>query len=128
MAKEHERNISRTSRPDAPSAERLAELEHLLALCEVQSVRSGVPFPLGAHFRGSGVNFAIFSRHATGIRLDFFDRPDEATERKEDQTFGSAGRQDPHAGSLEPGSPCTNIARASQIASSTSFMTQELSL
>jgi isoamylase len=45
---------------------------------EVQSVRSGVPFPLGAHLRGSGVNFAIFSRHAIGVRLDFFDRPDDA--------------------------------------------------
>ena len=64
-------------RPGAPSAEQLAELERLLSLCEVQAVRSGVPFPLGAHRRGNGVNFAIFSRHATGIRLDLFDRPED---------------------------------------------------
>ena len=65
-------------RPGAPSAEQLAELERLLSLCEVQAVRSGVPLPLGAHRRGNGVNFAIFSRHATGVRLDLFDRPEEA--------------------------------------------------
>ncbi len=53
----------------------MADLDRLLALCEVQSARSGVPLPLGAHVRGNGVNFAIFSRHATGVRLDLFDQP-----------------------------------------------------
>jgi glycogen operon protein len=61
-----------------PSAEQLAELERLLKLCEVQAVRSGVPLPLGAQPRGDGVNFAVFSRHATGVRLDLFARPEEA--------------------------------------------------
>ena len=46
-------------------------------LCEVQAVRSGAPLPLGAHMRGNGVNFAIFSRHATGVRLDLFDRAED---------------------------------------------------
>jgi glycogen operon protein len=55
------------------NAEELAELERLLSQCEVQTVRSGVPFPLGAHVRSNGVNFAVFSRHADGVRLDFFD-------------------------------------------------------
>jgi glycogen operon protein len=59
-------------------AEQLDELERLLALCEVQAVRSGSPLPLGAYARGNGVNFAIFSRHATGVRLDLFDRADDA--------------------------------------------------
>jgi glycogen operon protein len=63
---------ARSGRP-----EHLDELERLLALCEVQSVRSGSPLPLGAHVRGDGVNFAIFSRHATGVRLDLFDREDD---------------------------------------------------
>ncbi len=58
-------------------AESMADLDRLLALCEVQSARSGVPLPLGAHVRGNGVNFAIFSRHATGVRLDLFDLPEE---------------------------------------------------
>jgi glycogen operon protein len=61
------------------SAEQLDELEHLLQLCEVQGVRSGAPLPLGAHTRGYGVNFAIFSRHATGVRLDLFDRVEDAS-------------------------------------------------
>ncbi len=64
---------------DAPSrAEELAELERLLSQCEVRPVRSGVPLPLGAHPRGDGVNFAIFSRNATAVRLDLFSRPEDA--------------------------------------------------
>lgn len=65
-------------RAGAPSAGQLAELERLLSLCEVQAVRSGVPFPLGAHSRGNGVNFEIFSRHASGVRLDLFVHLDAA--------------------------------------------------
>ena len=61
------------------SAEELAELERLLASCEVQAVRSGAPLPPGAHPRGDGVNFAIFSRHASGVRLDLFAHPEDAT-------------------------------------------------
>jgi glycogen operon protein len=60
-------------------AEQLDELERLLQLCEVQTVRSGAPLPLGAHVRGNGVNFAIFSRHATGIRLDLFESAEDKT-------------------------------------------------
>lgn len=67
----------RGARPGAPSVEQLAELERLLSLCEVQAIRSGMPFPFGAHLRGNGVNFAIFSRHATGVRLDLFDHPED---------------------------------------------------
>jgi glycogen operon protein len=68
---------TRVSQPHS-NAEQLAELERLLKLCEVQAVRSGVPLPLGAHPRGEGVNFAIFSRHATGVRLDLFAHPEDA--------------------------------------------------
>jgi glycogen operon protein len=57
----------------------LDELERLLQSCEIQAVRSGTPLPLGAHPRGNGVNFAMFSRHATGVRLDLFDRADAAS-------------------------------------------------
>jgi isoamylase len=62
-----------------PSEAQLAELERLLSLCEVQAVRSGVPFPLGAHPRGKGVNFALFSRHAEGVCLQFFDLPEDVS-------------------------------------------------
>ena len=59
-------------------ADQLDELERLLESCEVQAVRSGAPLPLGAHLRGNGVNFAIFSRHAAGVRLDLFDHAEDA--------------------------------------------------
>ncbi|MGA8184480.1 MAG: glycogen debranching protein GlgX [Terriglobia bacterium] len=68
----------RSARRNARSLEELAELDRLLSLCEVQSVRSGVPFPLGATVRANGINFAVFSRHATGVRLDLFNRPEDA--------------------------------------------------
>src|SRR5580700_5329620 len=64
--------------PGDAHAEQLDELERLLSLCEVQAIRSGSPLPFGASARGNGVNFAIFSRHATGVRLDFFDRLEDA--------------------------------------------------
>jgi len=62
----------------ASRTKQLDELERLLSLCEVQSIRSGMPLPLGARARGDGVNFAIFSRHATGVRLDLFDHPEDS--------------------------------------------------
>lgn len=37
--------------------------------------RRGVPLPLGAHGYGQGVNFALFSRHASRVRLELFDHP-----------------------------------------------------
>ena len=42
-------------------------------------VRVGAPLPLGTYERGEGVNFAFFSRHATRVRLELFDHPEDAT-------------------------------------------------
>ena len=39
----------------------------------------GYPYPLGATWMGNGVNFAVFSEHATGVELCLFDNI-EATE------------------------------------------------
>jgi len=39
----------------------------------------GAPYPLGATWDGEGVNFAIFSEHATAVELCLFDAPDAAT-------------------------------------------------
>ena len=37
---------------------------------EVEEVQAGNPLPIGgAHQQGIGVNFVLFSRHATGVRL-----------------------------------------------------------
>ncbi len=38
----------------------------------------GWPFPLGATWDGEGVNFSLFSEHATGVELSFFDHPGDA--------------------------------------------------
>ncbi|HLC40111.1 MAG TPA: glycogen debranching protein GlgX [Methylomirabilota bacterium] len=40
------------------------------------NVWPGAPYPLGATWDGSGVNFALFSENATGIELCLFDGPD----------------------------------------------------
>src|SRR5215210_2322913 len=40
-----------------------------------QLTHPGVPYPLGATWDGSGVNFAIFSEHAERVELCLFDRP-----------------------------------------------------
>jgi glycogen operon protein len=37
------------------------------------SIRPGTPYPLGANWTGEGVNFAIYSEHATGVDLCLFD-------------------------------------------------------
>lgn len=39
-------------------------------------VRAGSPLPFGAHQRAGGVNFALFSRHATRVRLELYGSPD----------------------------------------------------
>src|SRR3990167_590680 len=38
-------------------------------------ILSGFPYPLGATWDGIGVNFAIFSEHATKVELCLFDAP-----------------------------------------------------
>ncbi len=40
----------------------------------------GNPYPLGATWDGTGVNFAIFSEHATGVDLCLFDDPEGSEE------------------------------------------------
>lgn len=49
--------------------------EYLNEVVETGAVRAGRPLPFGAQRRSDGVNFALFSRNATGIRLELFDRP-----------------------------------------------------
>jgi isoamylase len=42
----------------------------------------GSPFPLGATFDGAGVNFALFSEHATAVDLCLYGHPDARTEQR----------------------------------------------
>jgi glycogen operon protein len=44
-------------------------------------VRPGSAHPLGATWDGEGVNFALFSEHATAVELCLFDASDDARER-----------------------------------------------
>ena len=45
---------------------------------ERADVREGSPLPVGTQKSGKGVNFVLFSRHATGVRLELFDHPEDA--------------------------------------------------
>ncbi|MFO7935564.1 MAG: glycogen debranching protein GlgX [Bacteroidales bacterium] len=40
----------------------------------------GKPYPLGATYDGNGVNFALFSENATGVKLCLFNNPDDHRE------------------------------------------------
>ncbi|HET6433106.1 glycogen debranching protein GlgX [Dyella sp.] len=44
-------------------------------------VSEGLPFPLGSTWDGLGVNFALFSAHATRVELCLFDEDDREIER-----------------------------------------------
>ena len=52
--------------------------DYVAEVSERTEVRVGVPLPLGTYARGEGVNFAFFSRHASRVRLEFFDHPEAA--------------------------------------------------
>src|SRR5215467_8619089 len=47
---------------------------------EPTRIQPGAPYPLGATWDGQGVNFALFSEHATGVELCLFNQPDDAVE------------------------------------------------
>jgi isoamylase len=44
----------------------------------VTAVKPGSSFPLGASLIADGVNFSVFSKHATAVQLLLFDRADDA--------------------------------------------------
>src|ERR1700693_4203954 len=46
---------------------------------EKGEVQAGNPLPWGAHQRGDGVNFALFSRQATRVRLELYQNADDST-------------------------------------------------
>ncbi len=50
-----------------------------MTLVTPRHLQAGSPYPLGAHFDGLGINFAVFSGNATKIELCIFD----ATGRRE---------------------------------------------
>ncbi|MGZ9234340.1 MAG: glycogen debranching protein GlgX [Anaerolineales bacterium] len=52
--------------------------DYLEDVSERTGVRVGTALPLGTFQRDGGVNFAVFSRHATRVRLELFDLPGDA--------------------------------------------------
>jgi isoamylase len=63
---------------DLTSSERPLH-DYVTEVSERTDIRVGVPLPLGPYARGKGVNFAFLSRHASRVRLELFDHPEEAT-------------------------------------------------
>jgi glycogen operon protein len=51
---------------------------YISEISEHADVRAGSPLPLGTQEKGGGVNFAIFSRYASRVRLELFDHPEDA--------------------------------------------------
>jgi isoamylase len=56
--------------------------DYVADISEHTEVRRGVPLPLGAHEFAGGVNFALFSRNASRVRLELFDRSADAKPAK----------------------------------------------
>ena len=67
-----ERSASPPARVEPSAAPRALD-RCSAAVAEVGEVRSGRPEPLGAWATPDGVNFALFSRNATRVRLELFD-------------------------------------------------------
>ena len=51
--------------------------DYLKTVCDHTGVRVGSALPLGTSQQENGGNFAFFSRHATRVRLEFFDHPND---------------------------------------------------
>ena len=62
--------------PEHPLPDYLAEVS------ERTEIRSGAPLPLGTDVSQGGVNFALFSRHASRVRLELFDKATDARPAK----------------------------------------------
>ena len=63
--------------------------DYISEISERADVRVGSPLPLETQEMGGGVNFAIFSRYAGRVRLEFFDHPVD-TSRSAPQDLSAA--------------------------------------
>ena len=52
--------------------------DYISEISEHAHVRAGAPLPFGTQGTEGGVNFAIFSRDASRVRLELFDHPEDA--------------------------------------------------
>jgi isoamylase len=52
----------------------------LAAPPEDSEIQAGTPLPIGGpHQQGDGICFVLFSRHATGVRLELYQHPDDSS-------------------------------------------------
>ncbi len=51
---------------------------YISEISERADIRAGSPLPLGTQETRGGVNFALFSRYASRVRLELFDHPEDA--------------------------------------------------
>ncbi len=72
------RAAEKASAPADPTSSERPLHDYVAEVEERTDVRVGVPLPLGPYARGEGVNFAFFSRHASRVRLELFDHPEDA--------------------------------------------------
>ena len=61
--------------PPVEEAPRRSFPEYVQEAAETGDVHAGSPLPMGVLLRDGGINFALFSRHATRIWLELYDRP-----------------------------------------------------
>jgi len=59
--------------PDGQRPYNSANIDYIDGVYHLTEIQAGVPRPLGATWNGSGVNFAIFSSHATRIEVCIHD-------------------------------------------------------
>src|ERR671930_2359040 len=59
-----------------PRSQEMAREQHPEQPRDALRMWPGKPYPLGATWDGSGVNFALFSEHATAVELCFFEGED----------------------------------------------------
>lgn len=64
----------------AEAASKQNESDPLKSPSESGDVQAGNPLPIGgAHQQGRGVNFVLFSRHATGVRLELYQNSNDSS-------------------------------------------------
>jgi isoamylase len=63
----------------AKAAIRGNELRTRKSSSDESDVQAGYPIPWGAHQDRNGVNFALFSRHATSVRLELYQKANDST-------------------------------------------------
>ena len=79
--------------------------------------RPGRPYPLGATWDGAGVNFALFSEHATAVELCLFDERDPG--RRDPPASGSSSAPTRSGTSTVPGpAPARSTATACTVPTS----------